>query len=143
MIGFIIGLIGFLVTTGTFGLQIVEAASLMEYWYWFTSIVISIIALILIVIFVLGAAGVSQHAKLSKGGSFLAIAGGGLLGTILAVIIVSVQWACLWITIWLQENVNQNATDWASLSQDARYAVIGLVILIIISILNGIRMKGK
>lgn len=143
MIGFIIGLIGFLVTSGTFGAQIIGAVSLMEYWFWFTSILISIIALILITVFVFGAASLSQDARMGKTGSLLTILGGGTLGTILAAVIVSVQWVSLWLTIWLQKNVNVEATSWETLSQDSRYAVIGLILLIIISILNGIRMKGK
>ena len=143
MIALILGFIGYLTADGGFGAQIVSAVSLMEYWLWFTSIVVSIIAVVLVIVFIIGAGAIAQDSNLGTKGFIASMFGGGFLGMLIAVVLVALQWSLLWLSIWIQDNVNVDAVDWESLTQDSKVALIGMGVLLFISVLQSLRRTSS
>jgi hypothetical protein len=142
MISFILGVIGFLVTEGTFGAQVIGAASLMEYWLWFTTVLASIFAVVIFLILAVGGGAITADSGFGKLATTLGGIGGGLIGALLGLVVVGISLASLWLSNYIQHNVDPTVTEWTALAQNDKYAIVALGVLIVISILRSLKSTG-
>jgi hypothetical protein len=136
MFAIVLGVIGFLTTSGALGAQIIGAASLMEYWFWFTSILVSLIAVLMMVVLSVGGAAVAIDSGLGKLGTTVGIVGGGFFGTLIATILVVTQYALLWLSNYIQENTDPLATTWQGLGDNVGVAIIATAVIIVVNMIR-------
>ena len=133
MITLVLALIGFLITDGAFGAQIVGAVELAQVWLWVSSVLVTVIAIFFIGVFTIGTGAMASDSSLGKTGITLSVVGGGIVGVLLSAFLVGVQYASLWLTYYISDNVDKEALSFDMLTQNAQIAIIGFGVLIFVT----------
>lgn len=125
--------IGFLVTGGAFGAQVIGAFSIAQYWLWFIAGLATLIALIVIIGLTFLGGAKAQDEKFSKLGTALTAGVGGIVGSFIAILMVASSYVQLWLSYYIIDNVPADATSWSELPANITYAIIGFFILVVLS----------
>lgn len=130
--------IGFLLADPVFGLQVIGAFDLLQYWLWFIAIFASCIGILLV--FAGGFLGnyLTERMIVYK---TLAMAAGSLFGIVLAAFIAGVAYFNLWLSYYIVEHTPVNATSWSVLPDNTKYAIITFGVMWVIGLFNASRMK--
>lgn len=110
--------IGFFITGGTFGANIIGAFGLIIYAWWVLAILVSIIAIV--VILGMTALGADVKGLSTKAGALL----GGSVGFIFAMVLCFYTYAMLWLSYYIVENTSPVATNWETIGGDAQNGII-------------------
>ena len=138
MIVLAILVIGFLLSEPVFGLQVIGAFDLLQYWLWFVAILIGCVGVLLI-----GTGGFLGNYLTEQMAAYktLATTIGGILGTIVAVIIAGIAFFNLWLSYYIIDHTPADAKDWAALPDNTQYAIIAFGIMWLIGMFNSFRAK--
>lgn len=132
----LIMVIGFFVTGGTLGANIIGAFDWVQYFWWFVVVLVGILSLAVI----FGASVLSADA-------FKGIRGGALVGTtfgmILSVVIMAYSTGMLWLTYYIQSNIIPTVDSWSDLGNNAHYGIIAYFGLLLASILSRNKIQSK
>lgn len=128
--------IGFFITGGTFGANIIGAFGLVIYAWWALSILITLIAIVI----VLGMTAVGADVKglSTKAGALI----GGSIGMVLAIVLCFYSYAMLWLSYFIVENTSPVATNWETIGGDAQNGIIAYLAITILFIIKN-KMTSK
>lgn len=143
MITTILLVIGFLITGGAFGAQVIGAFSLAQYWLWFIAILASMFALVIIAGLTFLGGTKANDEKFGKLATLLAGGAAGFIGTLISIFVVASSYFMLWLSYFITYNTPLNATSWSELPTDVTYAIIGFFIVMVLSIFKWSSSKGS
>lgn len=125
MIAVILFMLGFLLTAGAFGAQVINGFELMQYWLWITAIISTLFSVVIIASSAFGGAALlSNYNKLPMIGGAI---GGGIIGAILSLFILFNTYSKLWLSYYIIEHIPQDAVNFATFPQEAQYAIYGFI----------------
>mgnify|MGYP003607178239 CR=1 FL=1 len=122
--------IGFFITGGTFGANIIGAFGLVIYAWWGLSILITLIAIVIIL--GMTALGADVKGISTKAGALI----GGSVGTLLAIVLCFYTYAMLWLSYYIVENTSPVATNWETIGGDAQNGIIAYLAITILFIIR-------
>ena len=128
MIAAILFVLGFLLTAGAFGTQVINGFDIMQYWLWFSAVFATIMSLLIIfVASVFGGTVLSQYGKFT--GAAGGMIGGGIVGVLLSGFILLITYTKLWLSYYIIEHIPTDAENFAAFPQEAQHAIYGFIII--------------
>lgn len=135
MLVLILLVIGFLITDGALGAQIIGAFDLAQYLFLIVAAVVSLLGVIVL------AGSVWKGSELTKNKLVGGLLGGGL-GSIIVVIMLMFSYTQVWLSYFIIDNVDPAATELAMLSSDVKIAIAASIIISLMGTITS-KMKGN
>lgn len=121
--------IGFLITGGALGANIIGAFSLVVYGWWVLAGIITVAALFIIFGMTAIGAEIARDNKFKmKGGAIL----GGSIGLLLASLLCLYTYFMLWLSYFIIEKTDATATTWDTIGADAQTGIIAYSLITLI-----------
>lgn len=135
MLVLILLVIGFLITDGALGAQIIGAFDLAQYLFLIVAAVVSLLSVVIL------AGSVWKGSELTENKLIGGLLGGGL-GSIIVVIMLMFSYTQVWLSYFIIDNIDPSTTELAMLSSDVKIAIAASIIIALMGTITT-KMKGN
>ena len=141
MIALILFVLGFLLTSGAFGAQVINGFELMQYWLWIAAIISTLFSVIIIGISAFGGVALlSNYNKLPMIGGAIV---GGVFGATLSLFILFITYSKLWLSYYIIEHIPQDAVNFEAFPQEAQYAIYGFIAIWAVGFIRSLKPSNR